>query len=205
MRSVKSAPDTLRAERAEATRRRIEAAARLRFARDGYAATTLKAVAREAGVAVQTVYAVFGSKAGILRALRESVAHDPEAAALYVAALAEPDPAARLAGFASSIRARWEHGADVVAIQADAAASEPSLRDEEAVVLAMRRAGIERLVASFGPGGPSDPRRAVAIVDALTLPKLYSELVEVHRWSGQAYEDWLAAALGREVLEAGEG
>jgi AcrR family transcriptional regulator len=205
MRPVKSAPDTLRAERAIATRRRIEAAARLRFARDGYAATTLKAIAVEAGVAVQTLYAVYGSKAGILRALRETVARDPEAGAQYAAALDEPDPAATLERFARSIRARWEHGADVVAIQADAAASDPALRDEEALVLAMRRAGIERLVASLGPGGPPDPRHAAAIIDALTLPQLYAELVEVHGWSAQAYGDWLAAALRREVLEAGEG
>ncbi len=57
---------------AEVTRRRIVAAARVLFARDGYGATTLRGIATEAGVAVQTVYAVYGSKAGTLAALLDS-------------------------------------------------------------------------------------------------------------------------------------
>src|SRR5450755_1637491 len=44
----------------------IEAAYRL-FMRDGYDATTMQAVAEEAGVAVQTVYFTFRTKAGLLR------------------------------------------------------------------------------------------------------------------------------------------
>jgi AcrR family transcriptional regulator len=56
-----------RRERADRTRARmIEAAYRL-FMRDGYDATTMQAVAEEAGVAVQTVYFTFRTKAGLLR------------------------------------------------------------------------------------------------------------------------------------------
>src|SRR5689334_18601337 len=55
-----------RRERARATRRRIrEAAARL-FVEHGYLATTIEAIAVEAGVAVQTVYFVFGNKRAML-------------------------------------------------------------------------------------------------------------------------------------------
>ncbi len=54
---------TLREERAQVTRRRIADAARRLFFRDGYAATTIARIATEADVAVQTVYAVYGSKA----------------------------------------------------------------------------------------------------------------------------------------------
>lgn len=81
MRDVKSPAGSLRAEQAALTTRRILEAARRGFADAGYAATTLREIASEAGVAVQTVYAVFGSKANILRALRESVTRSPRAAA----------------------------------------------------------------------------------------------------------------------------
>ena len=56
-----------RQEQARATRRAIVEAARALFLARGYAGTTIDAVAGEAGVAVQTVYAAFGSKAQILK------------------------------------------------------------------------------------------------------------------------------------------
>ena len=57
-----------RAARARETRRRIIAAALRLFVADGYLPTTMNAIAREAGVAVQTLYLAFGSKASILSA-----------------------------------------------------------------------------------------------------------------------------------------
>jgi AcrR family transcriptional regulator len=57
---------TSRAEQALATRRRmIEAAYRL-FCANGYLGTTMSAVAAEAGVAVQTLYYTFHTKAAVL-------------------------------------------------------------------------------------------------------------------------------------------
>ena len=55
-----------RAARARATRRRIAEAALVRFSAHGYAATTMEAIASDAGVAVQTVYFVFHTKAELL-------------------------------------------------------------------------------------------------------------------------------------------
>ncbi|MFD0517516.1 TetR/AcrR family transcriptional regulator [Paractinoplanes durhamensis] len=55
-----------RAEQARQTRSKILDAAAKLFVDPGYAATPLTAVAAEAGVAVQTVYAVFGSKRQLL-------------------------------------------------------------------------------------------------------------------------------------------
>ena len=121
---------TLRAERAAVTRRRIAEAARALFSRQGYGATTLTTIAGEAGVAVQTVYATYGSKAGILHALREDVLYQPEAGALFAAALDGQGPQQRVELFARSIRWRWEFGHDVVAILDDAASNDPTLRIE---------------------------------------------------------------------------
>src|SRR5215208_8038227 len=58
-----------RRAQAEATRNDILAAAQRLFERDGYAATTMEAIAAEAGVALKTVYVGFETKAGLLRAL----------------------------------------------------------------------------------------------------------------------------------------
>src|SRR5512141_3370409 len=125
-RDAPSPRPTLREERAAVTRRRILDAARRRFFEDGYAATTLKAVAAEAGVAVQTVYAVFGSKAAILDELRALVVSLPEADAEYRAAMTEPTAERRLARFAHSIRNRWELAGDIVKVNQDAVRVDPS-------------------------------------------------------------------------------
>lgn len=203
---VKSPTGSLRAERAAVTRRRITGAARTLFATRGYAATTLSQIAIAAGVAVQTVYAVFGSKAGILRALREGLVNDPAADAAFGAAVAETSPSRALELFARSIRLRWETGHDLVAIHADAASADPMIRDEVDRVLVARRRGIAELAQSLvqHEAALRDAGRPTAIIDALTLPELYAELVDVHGWTADAYEAWLATALRRLAIETSD-
>src|SRR5215831_20320428 len=58
-----------RRQQADATRREILDAARRLFEQQGYAATTMGAIASEAGVALKTVYVAFETKSGVLRAL----------------------------------------------------------------------------------------------------------------------------------------
>lgn len=193
---------SLRAERAEVTRRRIVDAARAVFARQGYGATTLTAVAAEAGVAVQTVYAVYGSKAGILRALRASVRDQPGADARFMDALRAATALEALDAFADSIRRRWEFGHDIVAIDLEAASTDPTLRQELDEILGFRRAGIARLADSISDelALDLDPAHAAAIIDALTLPSVYATLVDVQGWSPDAFEVWLGISLKRQLL-----
>src|SRR6516164_1879987 len=91
-----------RREQAAATRLEILEAAQRLFERDGYAATTMAAIATEARVALKTVYIAFETKSGLLRALwnarlrggREDVPiaqHE-----IYRAVLDEPDPKRQL-------------------------------------------------------------------------------------------------------------
>jgi len=193
---------TLREEHAQITRQRIAAAARKLFARDGYAATKLAEIAVEAGVAVQTVYAVYGSKAGILDTLREGVMTRPEAQAFYREAMAADSAAQRIELFARSIRWRWEHSADVTAIFRDAGTADAGIRAGLTATLEQRRRGIralaERLQGDLRPG--IDVGVAAAILDALSLVEVYTELVEVQGWTPETYESWLTAALARELL-----
>lgn len=200
MRDVKSPAGSLRAEQAAVTKRRIIDAARRAFGDAGYAATTLREIASEAGVAIQTVYAVFGSKANILRALRESVVTDPTASEAYAAALAATDLDEALGSFARSIRLRWEAGHDIVMINESAASADPEIRAEVAAANAMRSGGIARLARRLGELERGlDPRRVEALLDALTLTALYEQLVANHGWPSDAYESWLAGALRRDI------
>jgi AcrR family transcriptional regulator len=201
MADVKSQRGSLRAERAAVTRRRIAEAARGLFATRGYGATTLRQVAVAAGVAVQTVYAVFGSKANILRELRGGLVSDPAAEAAFRAAVTASSTPAALDLFARSIRLRWETGHDIVAIHGEAASTDPTVRDEVEQVLSGRREGIGRLARSMGTLEPSlETRRIIAVIDALTLPEVYAELVVVQGWSADDYQTWIADALRRLVL-----
>lgn len=192
---------SLREERAAVTRGRITDAARRLFRARGYGATTLTDVAREAGVAVQTVYAVYRSKSGILRALRESVLRQPEAEALFDQALREPRADMKLDLFARSIRRRWEYGADVVAIHRDAATADRAVRAEVDMILTIRRASIGRLARSLDDVQVADidVKRATAILDALTLPEVYLELIDVQGWTPDEFEAWLGRSLRQQL------
>jgi AcrR family transcriptional regulator len=62
---------TSRREQANRSRSRIIEAAERRFLDDGYALTTIAAIADDAGVSVDTIYKSFGGKPGLVRAIRE--------------------------------------------------------------------------------------------------------------------------------------
>src|SRR6186713_757383 len=66
-----------RHDAAEATRARVLDAAKALFSERGIDKVTIAEIARRAGVAGSTVYALFASKAGILRALMEGALFGP--------------------------------------------------------------------------------------------------------------------------------
>src|SRR5690348_5623743 len=61
-----------RKEQAAATRDAVLAAARNLFVEEGYRSTTVAGIARQAGVAVDTVYATIGRKPDLLREVVET-------------------------------------------------------------------------------------------------------------------------------------
>src|SRR3954452_9730172 len=91
-----------RREQAAATRRLILAAAERLFERQGYATTSMAAIAKEAGVALKTVYVAFETKSGLLRALwHRSLRGGLEDVPVgeqdwFLEVLEEPDPAEAL-------------------------------------------------------------------------------------------------------------
>ncbi|MBR5734804.1 MAG: TetR/AcrR family transcriptional regulator, partial [Desulfovibrionaceae bacterium] len=82
----------LRARQASATRMRIISAAEKLFTSLGYTGTTITGIAAQANVAPQTVYAVFGSKKGIISAVVERIHQSPRHKKMHEEALESTDP-----------------------------------------------------------------------------------------------------------------
>ncbi|MFB9382346.1 TetR/AcrR family transcriptional regulator [Pseudonocardia petroleophila] len=118
------------AQIAETERRVVGAAARL-FVADGYAATTLTAVADAAGVGARTIYVRFGSKAALLkRVVDVAIVGDTEPVDVLGrdwmrAALTAATADERLAAAAAAGRRIMERAGPVFAVAQQAAAVEP--------------------------------------------------------------------------------
>jgi len=171
------APRNLRERQREGVRQELRAAALGLFARDGYAATSVDDIVREAGVSRSTFFRYFGSKEALL--LREA----EESTGLYLELLAgRPAPEDRLEAleeslidFAEQLRSDERREEAVLAnaiIESDA-----SLRASQEVLRARYRHGIARVLAERG--GRSQPDIEDVLASAILGP-----LVELmtERW-----------------------
>jgi TetR/AcrR family transcriptional regulator of autoinduction and epiphytic fitness len=199
-----------RTRQARETRRRIvEAAARL-FVRDGYAATSINAIAHDAHVAVPTVYATLRSKANILRAVVElTVRGDDEAAvlssrAVWQAIEDEPDPRARLARFARLHREICEREAAVFAQLDAAAGSDPEATALLAEHESRRYETQARLARSLARDKALKrrlaPREAADAIWTLASERTYLALTRDRGWTAAQYERWLTGQLAAALL-----
>ncbi len=193
---------THRQRQALQTRRVIVDAAGELFLDRGYAATTMDAIATEAGVAVSTVYAVFRNKRAVLREIRMAWHEQTRAREINEEAAERPDPGRRLAMVANANRRQWEFGGAMVAIYQGAAAADREAAAEREEALRGRRAALDRVVkgmeAALRPGMSVD--RAAAILRALCRAEVYRELVDESGWSPDEYEAWLGETLKEQLL-----
>jgi AcrR family transcriptional regulator len=193
---------TLRQRQAQATANMIVAAAKALFLEQGYTGATIEAIAERAGVAVSTVYAIFGSKRGILRAIRSAWHEISRIRDVTYGDPGEERPEDRLQKLAQATRQQWETGAEVTAIYNGAAAADPEAAAELSEALMGRRKAMENFAKSLEqylrPG--LDTTRATAILLALCLPEVFNELVRNSNWSAEAYQVWLSQTLKRELL-----
>ena len=198
----KEAELTHRQRQALWTRRLIVDAAQKLFLERGYAATTMDAIAKEAGVAVSTVYTIYKNKRAVLRAIREAWHEQTHAREIYEEASQQLDPKQRLEMVAHASRRQWEAGGALVAIYQGAAAADRQAAAELREALRGRRAALDRIVegmeAALRPD--LDPARAAAILRALCRAELYRELVEESGWSPDEYEVWLFETLKEQLL-----
>jgi AcrR family transcriptional regulator len=196
--------------RTRLARAAVMQAARALFPERGYAGTTIEAISDLSDVPPATVYRLFSSKLGILKALLDvSIAGDDQAVALQErphvrTLLADPDPRNQLSGFAgitSGIMARTE---PVYRILVSAAASD---RDAAALLAEQtrhRKEGQARIARSLARSGALRPelreRDAADIIHALMSPEVYRLLVGDRGWTPERYQQWLTGILIDQLL-----
>jgi len=197
-------PLTLRQRQAEATRSMIVKAAQALFLERGYTGTTIETIAEQSGVAVSTVYAVFGSKRGILRAIRSAWHERTQIREVAYGSHPDQSPQERLEMLAQATRRQWESGADVIAIYTGAADADPKAAAELDEALEGRRKGLTNFAKSLEPHLRTglDLAHAAAILHALCLPQVYDDLVRRSGWTAEEYQDWLLRTLKHELLGA---
>ncbi len=198
-----------RREAAEQTRLRILGAARRRFVEQGYAGTTIAAIAADAGTAAETVYATFGSKAAVLETLVQTAARGTEDAAILeqvgprtVAAATDAREMLRL--FASDITDRLERVGPLLVVLAGAAASEPALDELYRRVHGARLTNLRTIPAGLARTGSLRlaEEEAAETVWAFASPELYTLLTGLRGWSRERYAAWLADTLIATLLPA---
>lgn len=194
-----------RARQAAETRRAILDAASALFGERGYAATGMRDVARTAGVAVETVYANFGSKVDLLQAAIEvAVVGDAEPWALAdrpeFAALGRGTIAERARAAARLVRAVNERTAGIGRALREAAAGDAELATRLHEAGERRRRDVEAGARLVAGRAVSDTERDG--VWALSSAEVYELLVSHTGWSARRYEDWLARTI--PTLLAGE-
>ena len=200
-----------RAQKALATRWRILKAAETLFVTGSYAATTIAAIADQADVAVQTVYAVFGTKRAILSELLAArVVGDDAATPLrdrddWRAMVAEADPHRQLALLAAIAARIGERMGGLYDVLAAAAGSDPEItgmyrRQQQSRYDDQRR--VARSLARKGALRPGlSETHATDILWAVANPTMHQRLVAERRWTADEYERWLARVLTCSLLE----
>jgi AcrR family transcriptional regulator len=200
-----------RRERATRTRLRIARAAAELFAAEGYTATTIEAVAKRAGVAVQTVYFVFHTKPQLLVESVRIAGGGPEGTSDVMArawiqeVAAAPDGARRLA-------LAVEHGSKIYLRlgplwpSVQAALGEPEVRAAWAEIVRGRREGMRRIVDLMTARGELrdglEPALAADILFGLHRHEVYLAFTDEAGWTFDRYRAWTWVALCQQLLPA---
>jgi AcrR family transcriptional regulator len=194
---------THRQRQAQATRNLIVSAAQALFLEQGYICTTIETIAERAGVATSTVYAIFGSKRGILRAIRDAWHERTHIREALITSQESPNPQESLKKLAEATRQQWEMGAEVTAIYTGAAAADPRAAAELTEALTGRREGMQAFAKSLEPHLREglDAAHAASILQALCRSEIYDELVRHAGWSTDEYQSWLLDIFKRELLQ----
>lgn len=207
---VRAYRSALRERQAHETRDRVIRAAGRLFALHGFQATTMAAIAREAGVSTETVKAT-AAKSDLLIAAFEltfsgaegerSLADTPAAEGILAASGADFLPAV-----IEAIAAANERGHGLWTVVLGAALSDAGVAASVRTILAQRGADYRRLITELAARGvvAADPDAAAAELSFLLSPEGYQQLVAQSGWTREQYVDWLILAARRTLGSAAE-
>jgi TetR/AcrR family transcriptional regulator of autoinduction and epiphytic fitness len=196
-----------RQAQARQTRRQILTAAGALFVERGYNGATLEAIAQQAGVAQETIFAVFGNKRNLLSKLVDFAVGGDE---LPLALLERPgpqrvlrvsDPVQQLHLFAADIANILERVAPLFEVLRMAAKTEADIAELLQNLLAERMRNMQVFVGQLAAQSPLRPgldvAQAAEIVWALTSPEVYNLFTVDRRWAKEKYVQWLGDTLVR--------
>jgi AcrR family transcriptional regulator len=196
--------------RTRLARRAVVDSARALFVDRGYAQTTIEAISDLSDVPQATIYRLFSSKLGILRALLDvSIAGDDEEVAVQDrpgsrALIAEEDPRILLSGFAGVCRDINARAGIVYQILVSAAGSDPEAAPLLADYTRKRSRGQGQIADALARAGKLRPelkgRDAADIIHVLMSPEVYRLLVVDRGWKPGRYEQWLRTTLIEQLL-----
>ncbi|MEZ5378181.1 MAG: TetR/AcrR family transcriptional regulator [Acidimicrobiales bacterium] len=192
-----------RVDASAATRAAILDAAATRFAEIGYARTTMKMVAADAQVHVDTIYALIGRKPEMIGMLVEhSLSGSSEVVPAierdYVAEIRLLDePLAKLARYAAATAAMHERGAWLFGVLRDAAGGDHVARD---LLEYFSRRRADNMALFVHDLGIDDVDGTVAdTIWASADPQIFLRLTGERGWDVERYESWLAALWQRFI------
>lgn len=201
---------TSKAEQASATRGRIVEAASSLFLRDGFVTTTMATIAKEAGVAVQTLYMAFGSKTAILQAtfdhaLRAGATTDILESDWYQQVLSDPDGAAALGRFCQGAARVIGSAAPLFDVMR-AAAADPEVGEILAHNKKLRYDGMRVIVETLASREGFDPELPVddahGILYATLSEDCFLLLVTEHGWTPERWVSWVHETCSSQFFPA---
>jgi TetR/AcrR family transcriptional regulator, regulator of autoinduction and epiphytic fitness len=198
---------TRRKSQARQTRLQILEAARSVFDERGYTGATIEAIAAQAGVAVETVYAVFGSKAGILKSLIDiTVVGDDQPVPLLqreeiLAVEQIQEPHAQLQKFAADIYAIMARMSPLFALLRIAAKTDPEIASLQRQLLDGRMQGMSYLVRQLERIQPLreglSTEQAAETLWVASSAEVFQLLTADRGWTREQYCTWLADSLAK--------
>lgn len=214
---VKNEPGATRAYNAQSrrsqaaeNRRTVLEVARELFVANGYVNVSVSAVARAAGVSVETIYKTVGPKPALLKAVSDSsIAGDDEPVTLEQRAfvqqtIAEPDPAVKLHRYATLIADTQPRLAPVAQLVRQAALTDAGAAEVWRTMTEERLTGAARFAAHLyendllRQGVDADTARD--LLWTYNSLELYELLVLGREWNLPAYQQFLAQALIAALL-----
>lgn len=201
---------TLRSEQAQQTRTAILNAADKLFRAQGWAKTSVAAIAAEAGVSAETIYATLKTKRAIIaelvtRAVRRDAPDTPLIRqARPAVVLNTPDQREMIALFASDISQVLGVVAPLMAVLRVAATTEPELNKLYVRIQQGRRENLSAFATALIRLAPLHEDMALAeatsVIWRLASPEMYSLITEVEGLDQSGFADWLASSLHRILL-----
>jgi AcrR family transcriptional regulator len=194
----------LRQEQANTTRLRIIQTARRLLVAGAYNAVTMEEIAKEAGVAYQTIYATFGTKLRLAQAMvDQGFPHVVEAAKQFDEARGSLDAELWLRVTARVFRRIFEPCADLVRFMLES--GDPALLERHKQSEESRLRRLREVTEALVQGGRL--RSGIVVADALdvmwvmTGPECYWKFVHQRGWTPDRFEQWLGESLIRMLLE----